>query len=76
MKTLLLLGMSTALLACVNAPDLPAQDVLAPAARNDVGIRPASFPDPLAGYTPRPVKGPEDWRRLNQQQSPAGGGGQ
>lgn len=72
MKTLLLLGVSTALAACATAPDLPTQDSLAPAAQPDVGIRLNTPSDPLAGYTARAVKGPEDWRALNRRQSPAG----
>lgn len=75
MKTILILGVSTALSACANAPDLPTQNMLAPAARADVETRAASFPDVLAGYTSRPVKGPEDWRALNRQQSSAAGEG-
>jgi hypothetical protein len=75
LKTILLLGISTALFACVNAPDLPTQDMLAPAARTDIETRAATFTDVLAGYTSRPVNGPEDWRALNRQQSPAAGKG-
>lgn len=68
---MLLLGISTALSACARAPDLPTQDMLAPQARADVETRAATFRDVLAGYTSRPVKGPEDWRALNRRQSPA-----
>ena len=71
MKTLLLLGMPIALAACTKAPDLASQDTLAPAANAYSQIRHVHGPAVLTGYTSRPVKGPEDWRKLNDQQSPA-----
>ena len=75
MKTIIILGVSTALSACASAPDLPTQGMLAPAAQTGAETRAATFPDVLAGYTSRPVKGPEDWRALNRRQSPAAGEG-
>ena len=71
MKTSLLLGISIALAACAEAPDLVSQETLAPAANSQSQIRHVHGPASLAGYTVRPVKGPEDWRNLNDQQSPA-----
>lgn len=71
MKSLLLLGMPIALAACAKAPDLVPEDILAPAADTQLQIRHMHGPSVLADYTSRPVKGPEDWRKLNDQQSPA-----
>lgn len=70
MKSLLILGMPIALAACTSAPDLVSQETLAPAADAQSQIRHFHGPTVLAGYTSRPVKGPEDWRKLNEQQSP------
>ena len=70
MKFPLLLGIPIALTACAKAPDLVSQETLAPAANSQSQIRHVHGPAPLAGYTARPVKGPEDWRKLNDQQSP------
>lgn len=71
MKFPLLLGIPVALTACAEAPDLVAKETLAPAADPQAQIRHAQGPAILTGYTARPVKGPEDWRKLNDQQSPA-----
>ncbi len=71
MKSPLLLGISIALAACAEAPDLVPQKTLAPAAEPQAHIRHVQGPSILAGYTARPIKGPEDWRKLNDQQSPA-----
>ena len=71
MKSPLLLGIPIALAACTEAPDLVPQKTLAPAADPQAQIRHTQGPAALAGYTARPVKGPEDWRKLNDQQSPA-----
>lgn len=71
MKTLLLLGISIALAACAKAPDLVPEDTIAPAANVQSQIRHVHGPSVLTGYTSRPVKGPEDWRKLNERQSPA-----
>lgn len=71
MKFPFLLGISIALAACAKAPDLVPEDTLAPAANAQSHIRHVHGQDVLSGYTARPVKGPENWRRLNDQQSPA-----
>ncbi len=71
MKSLLLLGMPIALAACAKAPDLVLEETLAPAANAQSQIRHVHGPSVLTGYTSRPVKGPEDWRKLNDEQSPA-----
>lgn len=71
MKFPFLLGIPIALAACAKAPDLVPEDTLAPAADAQSQVRHVHGHDVLSGYTARPVKGPEDWRRLNDQQSPA-----
>lgn len=71
MKSPLLLGLPFALAACAEAPDLVSEETLAPAANTHAQIRNVQGPSVLVGYTARPVKGPEDWRKLNDQQSPA-----
>lgn len=71
MKSPLLLGIPIALAACAKAPDLVPEDILAPAADTHSQIRHVHGQAVLSGYTTRPVKGPEDWRKLNNQQSPA-----
>jgi len=71
MKFLLLLGISIALAACAKATDLVSEETIAPAANAESQIRHVHGPSVLTGYTPRPVKGPKDWRTLNEQQSPA-----
>lgn len=71
MKSPLLLGIPIALAACAKTPDLVPEDTLAPAADAQTHIRHVQGLDVLSGYTARPVKGPEDWRKLNDQQSPA-----
>lgn len=71
MKYPLFLGISVALAACAEAPNLVSQETLAPAADPYAQIRHMHGPAVLAGYTARPVKGPDDWRKLNDQQSPA-----
>ncbi len=70
MKTALLLGLPIALAACVKAPDLAPEAALAPAADAQSQIRHVHAPADLSGYTARPVKGPDDWRKLNDEQSP------
>jgi hypothetical protein len=75
LKTIAILGMSIALSACAQAPELPGQAALAPAARSDLGIRNAPVPDLTAGYTARAVTGPGDWRALNDRQAPQNKGG-
>lgn len=70
MKSLLLSGMTLTLAACTEAPGLVPQETLAPAANAQAQIRHAHVPAVLVGYTARPVKGPDDWRKLNDQQSP------
>ena len=64
MKPLLILGAPLALAACVQAP------VLAPATTKSAQIRHVHGPALLGEFNSRPVKGPEDWRKLNDQQSP------
>lgn len=71
MKSLLILGAPLALAACAEAPDLVTPEILAPAANSQSQIRHVHGPALLNSYTVRPVKGPEDWRKLNNQQSPA-----
>lgn len=71
MKILLLLGMPIALAACTAPPELASAETFAPAAKSQSQIRHVHGPAVLAGYTARPVKGPEDWRKLNERQSPA-----
>lgn len=45
--------------------------LLAPAVDADREILSVETPNLLSGYTRRPVSGPDDWRRLNDLQSPA-----
>lgn len=71
MKSLLIWGAPLALAACAETPDLMPSKVLAPAANSHLQIRHIHGPALLTGYTARPVKGPDDWRKLNNQQSPA-----
>ena len=71
MKSLLLLGIPIALAACAKAPGLVSERTLAPAADAQTQIRHVYGQNVLTGYTPRDVKGPEDWRKLNDRQSPA-----
>ncbi len=71
MKSLLILGAPLALAACAEAPDLVTPEILAPAANSQSQIRQVHGPALLNSYTARPVRGPEDWRKLNNQQSPA-----
>lgn len=71
MKHLVLLGIPIALAACAKAPDLPSAEEFAPAANPHSQIRHVHGQNVLSDYTARPVKGPEDWRNLNDQQSPA-----
>jgi len=71
MKPLFLLGISLALSACAKAPEAGPEHSLAPAADPAAGIRHIHAPDLLAGYTARPVGEPQDWRTLNDRQSPA-----
>lgn len=71
MKLPFVLGLPIALAACTQAPALVPSEALAPSANPQIQLRNAPVADVLAGYSPRPVKGPEDWRKLNQQQSPA-----
>ncbi len=70
MKPLLILGAPLALAACVQAPELVSADVLAPASSESAQIRHVHGPALLGEFASRPVKGPEDWRKLNNQQSP------
>ena len=70
MKPLLILGAPLALAACVQAPELVSADVLAPATSKSAQIRHLHGPALLGEFNSRPVKGPEDWRKLNNQQSP------
>lgn len=71
MKRPYIVGIPLALAACAQAPDLVPADTVAPAANAQAQIRHVHGPAVLAGYTSRPVKGPEDWRELNDRQSPA-----
>lgn len=71
MKFSYLLGVFVALAACTEPPELVPAETLAPAASAQTQIRHVHGPAVFSGYTSRPVKGPADWRRLNDQQSPA-----
>ena len=71
MKLPHLLGVPIALAACTEPPELVPAETLAPAANVQTQIRHVHGPAVLSGYTTRPVKGPADWRKLNDQQSPA-----
>lgn len=71
MKSLLILGAALALTACAPAPELISAETIAPATNSSVQIRHTHDPALLSGYTSRPVTGPENWRKLNDQQSPA-----
>ncbi|WP_306115011.1 MULTISPECIES: hypothetical protein [unclassified Roseovarius] len=71
MKTMFILGAPLALAACAKAPELVSADVLAPASSESAQIRHVHGPALLGDFNARPVKGPEDWRKLNDQQSPA-----
>ena len=71
MKPLILFGLPMVLVACAEAPELASQDTLAPAADAQKQIRHVHGHNILSGYTARPVKGPADWRKLNDRQSPA-----
>ena len=71
MKTSLFLGIPIALAACAKVPDPVPEETLAPAADTQSQIRHVHDQAILSGYTSRPVKGPEDWRKQNNQQSPA-----
>ncbi|MEO3415024.1 hypothetical protein AAFO92_10235 [Roseovarius sp. CAU 1744] len=71
MKLPFILGIPIALTACTAAPELVPEETLAPAANTQDQIRHVHGPAVLSGYTSRAVKGPEDWRKLNEQQSPA-----
>ena len=73
MKSLLFLGASLFLMACAEAPKLVSSDVLAPATHDSTQIRHIHGLALLADYTARPVSDPDDWRRLNDAQSPAHG---
>lgn len=71
MKFALPLGLVISLAACTDPSEPLPGEALAPAVNPHVGIRNANPTAVLAKYTVRPVKGPEDWRRLNDRQSPA-----
>ena len=71
MKTIVILGAPLALVACAKAPELVSADLLAPATHERAQIRHVHGPALLGEFNARPVKGPEDWRKLNEQQSPA-----
>lgn len=71
MKIPYILGIPVALAACSAAPELVPSETLAPAANERAQIRHIHGPALLSGFTSRAVKGPEDWRNLNDKQSPA-----
>ena len=71
MKSPLLLGITLALAACAKAPDPVPEETLAPAVNAQSRIRHVHGHNVVSGYTARAVKGPEDWRTLNDRQSPA-----
>ena len=71
MKIPCILGISLALAGCAEAPDLLPAEKLAPAADASAQIRHVHGAIGVPGYTARPVKGPENWRQLNDRQSPA-----
>lgn len=73
MKPLLILGAPLALAACAQAPDLITADAIAPATNSNEQIRHIHGPALLNEYNPRPVTGPDNWRKLNDKQSPAAG---
>lgn len=66
-----ILGLSLALAGCAEAPDLLPAEILAPAANAGAQIRHVHGATAVPGFTARPMKGPEDWRKLNDRQSPA-----
>lgn len=71
MKTIFILGAPLALAACAKAPELVSADVLAPASNESAQIRHIHGPALLGEFNTRSVAGPDDWRKLNDQQSPA-----
>lgn len=71
MKILVSLGVALALAGCASPPEPIAENTIAPAANPQSQIRHTHGQNLFSGYTARPVKGPEDWRKLNDQQSPA-----
>lgn len=73
MRVLFLLGIPIALAACAKAPDLMPTAALAPAANVQSQMKHVYGQSVLSDYTARPVKGPDDWRKLNDQQSPEQG---
>lgn len=70
MKFPIFWGIPLALAACAQAGELPASRALAPASEPTTQIRPQPTVALLSGYTARPVKGPADWRALNDRQAP------
>lgn len=74
MKFAYLLSIPIALSACAEVPDLVSSETLAPAADTQAQIRPVHGLALLNDFQARPVGDPEDWRRLNDDQSPASGG--
>ena len=73
MKIPCILGVSLALAGCSAAPDLLPAETLAPAADAGAQVRHVHGATGVPGFTARPVKGPEDWRKLNDRAEQIGG---